>query len=502
MAEMNYRRNSHPESSPKAGFTIVELIIVVIIISLLATIVVVAYRGIRERAVEASQLSDLKNAAEIIDVEKTRVGSYPIDASSANNGVGLETSGSNTITYVVEGDIYCVAVYSPLTKKTFNYQNTTRETKSGVCPALVASGWKETAASDSYTCGISSGNVLYCWGAGVSSPAALGAGAIPTGAILSGLTAGSGHFCVTGDGKAYCWGDNTNGRVGDGTTTNRTTPVAVAQGAMAAGTIVTYTAAGGNSSCALTSTGLVYCWGYGASGALGRGVTTNSFTPVAIVAGSIPGGVTATKLAAGGSNACIIGSNNLAYCWGDATNGSLGNGATMGQSNSPTAVSQGALPAGYSLTALTVGGSHSCVLIPSGAAYCWGVGFNGRLGQGASANSATPVAVLGGISFLKISGGVYTTCGVAVDSTGYCWGTNAAGQLGNGNNSNWYFPQTVQQGARPSGVTFKDIVPGDTHACGTASNGKAYCWGDGSGGELGHGSLTSSNIPVEVSITP
>ena len=160
------------------------------------------------------------------------------------------------------------------------------------------------------------------------------------------LTAHGLHTCeLTNAGAAYCWGRNDSGQLGDGSFTNRATPVAVVGGLR-----FSALAAGGSHTCGLTSSGAAYCWGYNSEGELGNGSTTASATPVAVA-----GGLSFSALAPGVYHTCGLTSAGAAYCWG-SNNGSI-----------PVAVS-----GGLSFSALAAGALHTCGLTSAGAAYCWG----------------------------------------------------------------------------------------------------------------------------------
>ncbi len=184
---------------------------------------------------------------------------------------------------------------------------------------------------------------------------------------FSRLTAGLVQTCaLISSGAAYCWGLNTAGELGDGTTTSRMSPVAVT-GGLTFGSLVA-----GYHTCGLTGNGTAYCWGDNSYGELGDGTKTDQSSPVAVV-----GGLLFATLTASGSHTCGLTGSGAAYCWGvnsgsyDA--GALGDGTTTDQS-SPRAVT-----GGLTFTSLTSGFHHTCGLTANGTAYCWGDNTLGNL---------------------------------------------------------------------------------------------------------------------------
>ncbi|HZL48502.1 MAG TPA: putative Ig domain-containing protein [Solirubrobacteraceae bacterium] len=290
-------------------------------------------------------------------------------------------------------------------------------------------------------------------------PVAVSAGAIPPGTTITQIAAGRDHsLALSSSGQLYAWGDNEDGELGNGTETASSVPVAVSA---PPGTTFVQIAAEDDGSLALSSTGQVYAWGYNGQGELGDGSTTNSDTPVAVSAGAIPGGTTITQIAGGGSHSLALSSTGQLYTWGLNEYGQLGD-STITNSSVPVAVSAGAIPAGATITQIAAGALHSLALSSTGQLYTWGLNVYGQLGDGTTTNSDVPVAVSAGAipagaTITQIAGGEYHS--LALSSTGqlYAWGKNANGELGDGTNSNSSVPVAT---SLPAGTTIDALARG------------------------------------------
>lgn len=313
------------------------------------------------------------------------------------------------------------------------------------------------------------------------------------------VSAGTDHTCAVLEGAAYCWGDNSNGELGTGNTTDTTVPTAVATTGLLAGKTVTGISAaldnGGNNgqhTCAVAGGG-VYCWGLNANGELGNGSTTQSTT--AVRAGTISA---ATAVATGYMHSCALADGRV-YCWGDNSRGQLGDGSNT-QRNSPVLV-QGLL-AGRTVTAIAAGAAHTCA-VAGGAVYCWGSNVSAQLGintSGSATNRSLPVAVLttgvlNGQTVTAVTAGEAHTCAIA-DGRAYCWGYNNNGQVGNDTNTIALVARAVSAPWAAT-ATVTSLSAGMYSTCAVAAD-KAYCWGDNSGGQLGNGNTNDQWTPVAV----
>ncbi len=186
---------------------------------------------------------------------------------------------------------------------------------------------------------------------------------------------------------------------------------------------VTAVAAGGLHTCAVVAGGAVQCWGDNSSGELGNGTTTDSLTPVPVK--GLSSGTTAVALGFG--HTCALLKGGEVKCWGLNTYGELGTGGVSDPVKVPVAVK--GLSSGA--TALVANSLHNCALLAGGTVKRWGHNVDGELGDGTVTDSAVPVAVKGlSAGVVALGAGTGHTCAVTAEGGVKCWGSNAFGQLG------------------------------------------------------------------------
>jgi alpha-tubulin suppressor-like RCC1 family protein len=347
----------------------------------------------------------------------------------------------------------------------------------------------------SFGCGIYTGNA-YCWGSNVgyqlgtglansntlNPPTAVSTAGALNGKTVKNISVNSNNACVVASDLAiYCWGPNTYGQIGNGTTTIATTPTAISKSALPAGTAFKQVAVGNAFACGLTTTGSVYCWGDNTNGKLGNSPTSlsSSDTPFKVYSSGALNGKTIASISAGQTNACVVSTDGQAFCWGYNASGQIGNGTTT-QPNGPAAVSTTGVMAGKTIVSVSVASGGACALDVNGAAYCWGLN-GGRLGNGLTANSTSPVAVssgdLGSNKILSLSMSDQNTCVIGSDFKPYCWGLNSRYSIGNGTTANVLVPTAVDTTNIPANDTFQAVNAGGSTSCAISSEDLLYCWG-------------------------
>ncbi len=342
-----------------------------------------------------------------------------------------------------------------------------------------------------------------------SAPATI----VVTQPIFVALVAGESarHTCgLTAAGAAFCWGDNIEGALGNGTLTSGLTGgLAYPTGVLSPGPMSSL-AAGAGFTCAVTSpSGLVYCWGAGDHNKQGNGSLANRPVP-----GPVAGNHTARSVVVEHKSACLLAADSLAYCWGNTEStpiavvgvnlislaggsggpGSCGIGIDsvaycgLGTFPNPTPVT-----GGLKFISLSVGFQHACGIATDSLAYCWGQNASGQLGDSTTTFRSAPVKVAGGLRFVALTAGADFTCGLDAAGTGYCWGANDTHQLGSPAGTSSTVPVVVT-----GGLQFAQIVAGELHACGLTTSRVTYCWGYNGYGQLGDGTTIDRAAPVRV----
>ena len=277
-------------------------------------------------------------------------------------------------------------------------------------------------AADAGCYALDSNGQVYAWGRNYygalgdgtttssSVPVAVDTTGVLSGKVVVAIAGGSHCLALTSDGGLYSWGYNTNGELGDGTTTDSPVPVAVDMSGTLSGHAITGIAVGTVHSAALTSTGEIFSWGRGLSGALGNGSYDIVGTPVAVDMSGVLLGKTIISIDAGGSHTLALSSDGLVFGWGWGVSGELGDGLAT-TSNVPVAVDTSGVLASQFVTAISAGSDHSMALSADGRVFTWGTNRDSELGDGSSSNSASsPVevdtsGVLSGLTVTAISGG-------------------------------------------------------------------------------------------------
>jgi alpha-tubulin suppressor-like RCC1 family protein len=445
--------------------------------------------------------------------------------------------------------------------------NGTRATSSSPTevPGLV--GVTQVAAGAQHTCALRHGGTVWCWGFDANGELGNGDPALDPSLVpvqvagISGATAlaaGSYHNCaILADGTVACWGSDGMGQLGDGAPGDYTTTPTAVSGITAANPAVALTA-GEFHTCAVLADHTVRCWGHNGSGQLGDGTTTDRSLPTAVA--GLPTPVAdnpVLAITAGNAHTCVVvGNPTRAFCWGLNKSGQLGHPTGSDTSTSPVQVQYDADPSplvtdaqplegvlsvsagqfhtcakvgpgvwcwgmnghgqlgadpvpggdtyedstyalqvpGLTAAAVVAGGEHTCA-VHANQVLCWGYDFHGQLGSYRS-SSAVPVTVTAVTGAFQVAAGTDFACAQTladIDRRLVCWGSNADGRLGS---DAPVAMTTIRQPVTAVGDV-GDLDLGNGQGClREPSSTQLQCWGRNADGELGDGSTSSRSHPV------
>lgn len=382
-----------------------------------------------------------------VDADSDAAGS---DGGPALQVIDVAAGGEHSCAIVVGGDLYCwgyqaVGQLGYLTP--FGASSPLPQRVPGITGAI------DVAAGYSHTCVRLTDESVRCFGNGASGQ--LGDGTtdigIPTPRRVLGLSqpvselslgglmrpaderSGVGHSCaLLNDATVVCWGDNSRGQIGDGTTTNRLVPGLV-PGLASVRTV----ASGGRHTCAAMGDGRVFCWGDNSVGQLGTSIPDLATSPQLV-----PDVSDAVELSAGAYHTCALHSDGTFTCWGcDIRSTPLTPSGFCPVHALPYVVDPG--PIVGVAARVTAGAVHGCIGGTGGVA-CWGSNAFGMLGDGTFADRATVGPVAGLSSVTQLDGHWFHTCAVITGGALRCWGLNSAGELGDGSIENHAAPIEVR----------------------------------------------------------
>jgi alpha-tubulin suppressor-like RCC1 family protein len=349
------------------------------------------------------------------------------DDVAAQTYLGVDAGNNHTCAVRTDGRIHC---WGSGTFGKLGY-DTNRTTLSPVTVVAIGTATSVSSGAN-HTCARMSSGEVACWGAGGRGQLGggfVGDSSRPVTVVgLSdaiAVSVGGEHSCaLTASRVVKCWGLNGDGQLGDGSIANSSLPVTVS-----GITTAIALSAGANHTCAVLDSGTLFpggrvrCWGLNSNGQLGDGTTTPRTTPV-----ETDGITIAVTVSAGAAHTCVVLANLVGNggirCWGLGSDGQLGNDGTV---NSSLPVATSGITNALSVSAAA---QHTCALLSGGNIRCWGAGGAGRLGNGSLATALTPVTVTGINSATAVSAGAEHTCARLSTGQVRCWGDGTDGKLG------------------------------------------------------------------------
>lgn len=514
-----------------------------------------------ETSIQLNLSSGSSNAVNIGYQNSTRISL--IDSTLNVTGVSKLVTGDN---------LNCALLTNGIVKCWGDYPGDGSAAKE--VPVIVDSGvaYTDIGVATDAACGVTTGGALKCWGPNTSGGAANGstnpqATPFTVGAGFASVSmtspSGFGGCAIKTDFSLYCWGTNLHGRIGNGNTTIQTSPVLID-----AGTGYSYVKTAQNFTCGITTLGALKCWGINSAGQVGdTTMTANRQSPTLVDAGtqyskvSFNGlstcGITTTgvlkcwgtngqgQLANGGtadnatpaevdtgvnysqievsSTVCGRTTTNVVKCWGANTSGTVGDGTTINRT-SPVVIDAGTT---YSLIQVSHSALVCGIVAVTGFVKCWG----SAVGNEAVLNSTTPLLISSNEVFSKLGYSMDVFHAISTSGDVFLWGDygNRPRAFGQGFN---YTPKLMDPEARfteltprcridisgglwclgasessLSSNTYTRIDPTETYskvstylsnACGLTTSGKVKCWGDNLNGEVGNGTKVEQKTPYEV----
>ena len=335
------------------------------------------------------------------------------------------------------------------------------------------------AAGVNHTIAVRADGTLWAWGDhghgrtgfGIVSGHISTPSRVDTATNWTSVSAGASHsVAIRSDGSLWAWGNNSQGRLGDGTTANRNTPVRI-------GTATNWASAsaGESHTVAIRSDGTLWAWGRNANGQLGDGTTSNRNTPVRIGAAT-----NWAYVSAGHSHTLGLRTDGTLWAWGSNQQGQLGDGTTTGR-NSPVQIQSGMTWASVSAGGIA-GASHSVAIRSDGSLWGWGHSAWGQRGDGTTTNRNTPVRIGMATNWISVAAGGSHTIAIRSNGTLWAWGRNANGQLGDGTSTNRNTPMQIG-----TATNWASVSAGDRHTIAARSDGTFWVWGLTEHGRLGDG---------------
>lgn len=305
-------------------------------------------------------------------------------------------------------------------------------------------------------------------------------------------SAGNNHTCaIRLDKSLWCWGDNSNAQLGH----NSAKTISPSQ--VDSNRDWTAISASDQFTCALRaiSTGAttteqrLFCWGKNDKSQFGDNTTTSRATPYQVSAN----GENWLSIATGQAHACAIKGDNTLWCWGDNSHGQIGNG-TINNQPTPFQVTTASVT---TWSAVATGHQHSCAIARDDKSlWCWGNNETGQLGISSTAHQPRPVKISHTKGWLMVAAGESHSCAIDRDEIVHCWGINNHGQIGNGYNTNTGLPRLFD-----ASTNWQSIASGYQHSCGLKGSSAPYtlwCSGFNNYGQIGTGATSSQATLVQI----
>lgn len=292
-------------------------------------------------------------------------------------------------------------------------------------------------------------------------------------------------LAISDNGTAWAWGDAASGCLGDNSVVDKSSPVSVVGGILWKNVAVRTTGGYG-----ISQQGIWYSWGQGSSGALGDNSAVNKSSPVTVSGG----GIGWIHVSGGNAGGWALKNDGTIWSVGSNAQGQLGDGTTVDKS-SPVSVIGGITD--WVKLATTDGLNSNIFAIRSdGTLWGWGAGSSGTLGNLSTVNRSSPVTVAGGFTdWTQVAtGGGSNGAAIRKNGTLWTWGINTSGRLGDNSVTSKSSPVSIANG----GTNWKQVSCGGATMAAVKTDGTLWTWGDNDLGQLGDGTTISKSSPVNV----
>jgi len=353
-----------------------------------------------------------------------------------------------------------------------------------------ANNWSSVSCGNSFTTAIKTDGTLWACGTGTNGQLGDGTTASKSSPVQTAIYATNwsktkcGYLTtssIKSDGTLWAWGNNENGQLGDNTITHRSSPVQT----VAFGTNWSSVASGRIHTAAIKTDGTLWTWGFNSSGQLGDNTITNKSSPVQVIGFA----TNWSSVACGTFFTAAVKADGTLWTWGQNTSGQLGDN-TLTNKSSPVQV------VGFANTwsSVACGDNHTAAIKKDGTLWMWGGNANGGLGNNTTTSTSSPVqTVTGGINWSSVACGTFFTAAIKTDGTIWTWGLNSYGRLGDNTIIHRSSPVQVIGFAN----TWSSVACGYRFTAAAKTDGTLWCWGNGTGGNLGDGVLGSRSSPVQ-----
>ena len=430
-----------------------------------------------------------------------------ITLASGITCTSVADDGSHTLAIGSDGELYSWGSNSngELGNGTTSSSSTPKKITlaTNVKPTYIATS-KSSCAHD-YSMAVGDDGNLYAWGnnsngqlgtgdtTNRSTPTKININGIKPAFIIGGINECSqaGNIMVDEDGKVYGWGYNGYGQLGTGDTTNKTIPTEI----KITGDLFTQwkqISVGSYHTVAIDYDGNIYTWGRNNYGQLGDGTTINKSVPTLI---TLPNGNKAKSVSCGLYHTVVIDSEGNIYTWGYNNYGQLGNGTTINKTV-PTLIT---LPNGNKAKSVSCGYFHTAIIDTEENLFTCGQNNYGQLGDGTTTNKVIPTLIIlpNGNKIQKINCGGYNSMTIDTEGNLFVWGYNYYGTLGDGTTIDKITPTQI---TLPSQAKVKEVGCGYYNSIAVDSEGNIYTWGYNNYGQLGNGTTINKAVPTLITL--